>query len=115
MLRERLHEFTIFSQNFWNQTIDVQSGFTIYEFTLVISFEAGKSVSNKYFSSPFRSHIEKWQDNGQKKIMGWVGIQKYYVILRVGHGKCLHLITRWVGGVKKGQKHAYVVFEWSLI
>ena len=46
--------------------------------------------------------------------MGWVGIQKYYVILRVGHGKCLRLITRWVGGVKKGQKHAYVIFEWSL-
>ena len=47
--------------------------------------------------------------------MGWVGFQKYYVILRVGHGKCLRLITTWVGGVKKGQKHAYVILEWSLI
>ena len=46
--------------------------------------------------------------------MGWVGFQKYYVILRVGRGKCLRLITMWVGGVKKGQKHAYVMFEWSL-
>ena len=45
---------------------------------------------------------------------GWVS-QKSYVIVRVGHGKCLRSITRWVGGVKKGQKHAYVIFEWSLI
>ena len=45
---------------------------------------------------------------------GWVGFQKYYVIFRVGHGKCLRLITRWVGGVKKGPKYAYVIFEWSL-
>ena len=44
----------------------------------------------------------------------WVGFQKSYVIFRVGHGKCLRPITRWVGGVKKGQKHAYVIFEWSL-
>ena len=46
--------------------------------------------------------------------MGWVGFQKYYVIIRVGHGKCLRLLTRWVGGVKNGQKNAYVIFEWSL-
>ena len=32
----------------------------------------------------------------------------------MGHGKCLRLITLWVGGVKKGPKHAYVIFEWSL-
>ena len=44
---------------------------------------------------------------------GWVS-QKCYVIVRVGHGKCLRPITRWVVGVKKGQKHAYVIFEWSL-
>ena len=50
----------------------------------------------------------------KKQIMGWVGFQKYYVIFRVGHGKCLRLLTRWVGGVKKGQKYAYVIFEWSL-
>ena len=47
--------------------------------------------------------------------MGWVGFQKSYVILWMGHGKCLRPITRWVGGVKKGQNHAYVIFEWSLI
>ena len=52
---------------------------------------------------------------GQKNFMGWVGFQKSYVILRVGHGKCLRPITRWVGGAKKGQNHAYVIFEWSLI
>ena len=46
--------------------------------------------------------------------MGWVGFRKSYVIFRVGHSKCLRLLTRWVGGVKKGQKHAYVIFEWSL-
>ena len=47
--------------------------------------------------------------------MKWVGFQKSYVIVRVGYGKWLRPITRWVGGVKKGQKHAYVIFEWSLI
>ena len=51
----------------------------------------------------------------QKKLRGWVGFQKSYVITRVGHGKCLRLLTRWVGGVKKGLKHAYVIFEWSLV
>ena len=44
---------------------------------------------------------------------GWV-FQKSYVIFRVGHDKCLRLLTRWAGGVKKGQKHAYVILEWSL-
>jgi hypothetical protein len=32
----------------------------------------------------------------------------------VGHDKWLRLLTRWVGGVKKGQKYAYVILEWSL-
>ena len=51
----------------------------------------------------------------EKKIsLRWVGFQKSYVIFRVGHGKCLRPLTRWVGGVKKGQKHAYLIFEWSL-
>jgi hypothetical protein len=45
---------------------------------------------------------------------GWVGFWKSYVIFRAGHSKCLRLLTRWVGGVKKGQKYAYVIFEWSL-
>ena len=24
------------------------------------------------------------------------------------------MLTRWVGGSKKGPKHAYVIYEWSL-
>ena len=44
----------------------------------------------------------------------WVGLQKSYVINGVGHEKILCLLTRWVGGSKKGLKHAYVIFEWSL-
>ena len=44
-----------------------------------------------------------------------MGFQKYYVIIRVGHGRCLRPLTRWVGGVKKGQKNDYVIFEWSLM
>ena len=31
------------------------------------------------------------------------------------HWKLLRLLTRWVGGLEKGQKHAYVIFEWSLM
>ena len=67
-------------------------------------------------SEKFRSHIGKWliQDSGQKFFREWVGFQKSYVIVRLGHGKCLRPITRWVGGVKKGQKYAYVILEWSL-
>jgi hypothetical protein len=41
----------------------------------------------------------------------WVG---FLHSLLVGHGKCLRPIIWWVGGVKKGQKHAYVILEWSL-
>ena len=48
-----------------------------------------------------------------EKNLGWVGFQKSYVIFRVCHGKCLRLLTRWVGGVKKGQNNDYVIFEWS--
>ena len=50
-----------------------------------------------------------------EKNLGWVGFQKSYVIFRVGHDKWLRLLTRWVGGVKKGQKYAYVILEWSLM
>ena len=46
---------------------------------------------------------------------GWVGLKKSYVINRVGLAKILRLLTRWVGGSKIGLKHAYVIFEWSLI
>ena len=49
-----------------------------------------------------------------EKNLGWVGFQKSYVIFRVGHDKWLRLLTRWVGGVKKGRKYAYVILEWSL-
>ena len=42
-----------------------------------------------------------------------MGLQKSYVIFIVGHTKCLHPLTRWVGGSKKAKKNAYVLFEWS--
>jgi hypothetical protein len=42
-----------------------------------------------------------------------MGFRKSYVVFTVGHGKCLRWLTRWVGGVEKGQKNAYVIFEWS--
>ena len=80
-----------------------------------------KEILNQYKkfaeAEKFRSHIGKWpiQHRGQKIFKEWVGFQKSYVIVRVGYGKWLRPITRWVGGVKKGQKHAYVIFEWSLI
>ena len=46
---------------------------------------------------------------------GWVGFQKSYVIFRVGHDKWLRVLTRWMGGVKKGHKYANVILKWSLI
>ena len=49
-----------------------------------------------------------------KVTLGWVGFKKSYVINRVGQAKILCLLTRWVGGSKKGQKYAYVIYEWSL-
>ena len=49
------------------------------------------------------------------KKLGWVGFPKSYIIFRVGYGKCLRQLTRSVGGVKKDQKYAYVILEWSLI
>ena len=49
-----------------------------------------------------------------KVSFGWVGFKKSYVINRVGETKILCLLTRWVGGSKKGQKYAYVIYEWSL-
>ena len=53
---------------------------------------------------PFRIVVKKY-------LRGWVGFRKSYVIFRVGHSKCLRLLTRWVGGVKKGKIYAYVIFE----
>ena len=66
------------------------------------------------------STLNPWSISRQNVILSekkaeWVGFQKNYVILKVGHKKWLCLITRWVVGVKKGQKDAYVIFEWSLI
>ena len=60
------------------------------------------------------AQIQPKSQLSQKIFWGWVGFQKPYVIFRVGHGKCLRPLTRWVGGVKKGQKYAYVIFEWPL-
>ena len=101
VIGERLHEFALF------------------EFLRERNSEM-KEILNKYKkfgeAVKFRSHIGKWliQDRGQKIFMEGVGFRKSYVIVRVGHGKCLRPITKWVGGVKKGQKNAYVIFEWSL-
>ena len=64
----------------------------------------------KIKSAEFRNYTHC----SQKCFVGWVGFQNYYILLRVGHGKCLRPITRWMGEVKKGQNHAYVIFEWSL-
>ena len=59
--------------------------------------------------------LKKVSDTSVKKnLRGWVGFQESYDIFRVSRGKCLCPITRWVGGMKKGLKHAYVIFEWSL-
>ena len=76
--------------------------FSLEEKKCNLCLEAGK----------FRCHLG-YTDLKSNLLAGWVGFRKYYVIFRVGHGKCLCLITRWVGGVKKGQKQAYVIFEWS--
>ena len=67
-----------------------------------------------YFSSDDSHHFCREEFRNEFDFREWVGFQKSYVIFRVGHGKCLRPITRWVGGVKKGQKHAYGIFEWSL-
>ena len=54
------------------------------------------------------------------KIMdGWVGAKKklgnwVFKYLMSGSWQMFTLLTRWARGVKKGQKHAYVIFEWSL-
>ena len=40
---------------------------------------------------------------------GGGGVKKTYVILMRGHAKCLRLVTRGDGGVKKSQKPAYVI------
>ena len=63
----------------------------------------GRRVLNRW--------IQKWKDfclriNIPKNLRGWVGFRESYVIFKVGHGKSLRPITRWVGGVKKAKKHA---------
>ena len=62
---------------------------------------------NKFLRIPVS---ETAQDCGQKIFMGWVGFRKSYVIYRP-----MPTTNYKVGGVKKGQKHAYVIFEWYLI
>ena len=63
--------------------------------------------------------MQKFENGGIfmaiKVTLGWVGFKKSYVINRVGQAKILCLLTRWVGGSKKGQKYAYVIYEWSLV
>ena len=66
-----------------------------------------KEILNHYKkfgeAQKFRSNIGKCliQDRGQNFFREWVGFQKSYIIVRVGHDKCLRTITRWVVGVKK--------------
>ena len=62
--------------------------------------------------------MKKFKNGGifmeTKVTLGWVGFKKTYVIIRVSQAKILCLLTWWVVGSKKGQKHAYVIYEWSL-
>ena len=48
----------------------------------------------------------------EKNLLGVVGLQKIASNLEGGFPKILRLLTRWVGGSKKGQKYAYVIYEW---
>ena len=47
--------------------------------------------------------LEQLIQNKRQKNLRVGGFPKIFI---VGPGKCLRPITRWVGGVKKGQKHA---------
>ena len=51
---------------------------------------------------------------GRKISLGLGGFQNILCNLQVGFGKILCMLTRWVGGSKKGPKYAYVIYEWSL-
>ena len=93
---------------------------TIFDLTssfLVTTFHMKRKWHLSFYQwSNLRNVVEEVEKKGEKKyIRGWVGFWKSYVIFRVGHDKCLRLLTMWVGGVEKGQKHAYVIFEWSLM
>ena len=56
--------------------------------------------------------MQKFENGGIfmaiKVMRGWVGFNKSYIINRVGQAKILCMLTRWVGGFKKGPKYAYV-------
>ena len=58
-----------------------------------------KEILNQYKkfgeAEKFAPHLGKWLI--QKIYREWVGFRISYVIIRVGHGKCLRPITRWVG------------------
>ena len=47
-------------------------------------------------------------------LLGVGGFQEILRNLQGGSSKILCLLTRWVGGSKKGPKHACVIYEWSL-
>ena len=91
----RVYNLLLLDDSYKLEKFDLQSEFSSSKLKLrLFEFLATKKVK-KYFRE-------------------WVGFRNTYIILRVGHGKCLHWITRWVGGVKKGHKYAYVIFELSL-
>ena len=70
----------------------------------------GNSDKEKFRSNIGRKVRRPFRIVVKKYLRGWLGFRKSYVIFRVGHCKCLRRI---MGGVKKGQKHAYIIFEWS--
>ena len=86
-----------------------------YQINSQISREITGAYKSEIFVKNRMKQMLKFIYKFAKILLGWVGFPKSYVIFRVGYGKCLRQLTRWVGGVKKGQKYAYVIFEWSLI
>ena len=70
-------------------------------------------------SNAIPAAIRKFEKVGMlmavKVLLGVGGFQKILRNLKSGSSKILCLLTRWVGGSKKGPKHAYVIYEWSLI
>ena len=69
-------------------------------------------------SNAIPAAIRKFEKVGMlmavKVLLGVGGFQKILRNLKSGSSKILCLLTRWVGGSKKGPKHAYVIYEWSL-
>ena len=65
-------------------------------------------VSSNLNSKLFRFHCVR------PNVGGWVW-GNADVMFEVGMKKCWRLLIKWVGGSKKGQKHADIILEWSLI